>query len=186
MNKILKISITTVLFVGYQITLLCQHWEGNFLESIPNEMLIGAYKEGLNIQLEVDSITRKAGIEQNQLMDQIKFAIDNSGWKYEPTSKYIIEIHVSSLKEVTNNRQQVKIEIEHFLDEFPIQRTIDIQKGENLFLSSTLYQLINNFCVKAKMQLLNERSRKIRPAPKPNNQLLKSILEIDRDIAIEN
>ncbi len=41
-------------------------------------------------------------------MEHIRFVIDNTGWKYEQASKYFLDINVITLKELQNNRHQVK------------------------------------------------------------------------------
>ncbi len=65
MNKILKILISTIFFSSYSIPLHCHEREGNYLQTTPNDVLNGTYREGLNVQLNVDSTTLKEASIQN-------------------------------------------------------------------------------------------------------------------------
>lgn len=162
----IKISITLWMMISliiFSTLCLSQNWWDYYKEPVPDEILIGAFKEGLNVQVNVDSAVLKLGIDQHQLIDQTKYAVDNSGWKFDVTSSFLIEIEICASEEKIDERQQLKIEITHFLDEFPMHRLIDFKNGRNALLSSTVYQMIHNFCIKAKRQLQHERFQKFKP-----------------------
>jgi hypothetical protein len=121
----------------------------------------------------MDSACSKWEIDPEQMESQVKLAIENSGWAFNPSSPNIIQLKIDSIQNTKENHQTFRIELSHSLDEFPIKRTIEIQKGDSKLISSVVYQMVYKVGIKSRNQLLKEMLKKRDPESIPTSPNLQ-------------
>jgi hypothetical protein len=136
-------------------------------EKIPYEVIQGMFRDGINVILEIDSAYIKWEIDRGQMESQSQLAIENSGWAYNPSSLNIVQVKIDSTQNTKENHRTFRIELTQSLDELPIQRTVEMQKGDNKLISSVVYQMVYKAGIKSRNQLLKEMSRKRNPEVDP-------------------
>jgi hypothetical protein len=138
-------------------------------EKIPYEVIQGMFRDGINVMLEMDTVCSDWGIDQEQLSSQSKLAIENSGWAFNPSSPNIMQVKIDYAQNAKENYRTFRIELTQSLNELPIQRTIELQKGDNKLISSVVYQMVYKAGIKSRNQLLKEMSKKRNPENMPTN-----------------
>jgi hypothetical protein len=170
MNYLIRITaIYLLLGVGFNTCLsqsqLQQLYHYNTVESdkIPYHIIQGMFRDGINVTLEIDTMCSDWGIDPEQLSSQSKLAIENSGWAFNPSSPNIMQVKIDSTQNAKENYRTFRIELTQSLDELPIQRTVEMQKGDNKLISSVVYQMVYKAGIKSRNQLLKEMSKKRNP-----------------------
>lgn len=171
MNRVTRIvTIILLIFAGFNIC-SSQMWHINRNESktIPYEVVQGMFRDGINVLLEMDSACSKWEIDPEHMESQVKLAIENSGWAFNPSSPNIIHLKIDSTQNTKESHQTFRIELTHSLDEFPFKRTIEIQKGDSKLFSSVVYQMVYKVGIKSRNQLLKEMLKKHDPESTPTS-----------------
>ncbi|MBI5020899.1 MAG: hypothetical protein HZB59_05635 [Ignavibacteriales bacterium] len=165
MNRVVRFRIIVLLiFTGLNLS-LSQFGRQRLDEpkTIPHEVIQGMFKDGINVMLEIDTACIKWEIDERQMESQVKLAIENSGWAFNPSSPNIMRVKIDSTSTTKENYLTLRIELTHSLDEFPTKRTIELQKGDNKLISSVVYQMVYKSGIKSRNQLLKEISKKHNP-----------------------
>ncbi|MBA4313079.1 MAG: hypothetical protein C0417_10670 [Chlorobiaceae bacterium] len=174
MNNLFKIITIYLLWGAGLSTCLSQsqlhqlyHFPSNENNIIRYVVIQGIFRDGINVSLEMDTVCSDWGIDREQLYSQSKLAIENSCWSFNPSSPNIMQVKIDSAQNTKANYQTFRVELTHSLDEFPVKRTIEMQKGDNKLISSVVYQMVYKVGIKSRNQLLKEMSKKRNPEVDP-------------------
>lgn len=132
----------------------------------------GVLREGLNLIFEIDSAVIGWGIDTQHLIKQGELAVENAGWRFNPSSQNHYLIRIDTVRPSRTGINTVRIELFHSLDEFPARQTVELPTDEMLIISSVVYQMVSKTAIKNRNRLLKEMSKKHDPEHFPSSEQL--------------